>query len=106
MKTYNNGKKATEFSKKQIGVIYGKAKNGELKIEKWVITDLYDMAEYYGFDDNGSAAQAEAKIQKILEAVFEGNTEEAQKRIDNYTSETFNLLGIKAQQRADRSLLA
>ena len=36
---------ATEFTKKQINVIYGKAKNGELKVEKWFIRDLYELDE-------------------------------------------------------------
>ncbi len=29
--------KATEFSKKQIGVIFGMAKRGELKVEKFIM---------------------------------------------------------------------
>lgn len=35
MKNYG-AMKATEFTRKQIGVIYSKAKKGELKIEKWL----------------------------------------------------------------------
>lgn len=43
---------ATEFSKKQISVIYGKAKAGQLKIEKWLISRFYDLADFYGIDWN------------------------------------------------------
>ena len=46
MKNYG-ANKATEFSKKQISVIYGMAKRVELKVEKWVMSDLYDLADYY-----------------------------------------------------------
>lgn len=63
--------KTTEFTKKQIGVIYRMAKNGELKVEKWVISDFYDLADYYGYDDNRNVEASEKKIKKILDAVFE-----------------------------------
>ena len=40
--------KSTEFTRKQINVLYGKAKSGELKVEKWVMKEFYDLAEYRG----------------------------------------------------------
>ena len=83
--------KATEFTKKQIGVIYRMAKNGELKVEKWVISDFYDLADYYGYDDNGSVEASERKIKKILDAVFEKTTKKprnssttTQKRLSSF----------------------
>lgn len=94
--------KATEFSKKQIGVIYGKAKGGELKVEKWVISEFYDLADYYGYDDNGAVEKAETDILAILESVFGGDLEKAQKQIDTYTEKTWNLMGKKAQAKANR----
>ena len=39
MKQYG-ANKATEFTKKQIGVIFANAKSGNLKIENWVIKDF------------------------------------------------------------------
>ena len=106
MKTYGNGMKATEFSKKQINVIYSKAKVGELKVEKWIINDLYNMADYYGHDDNRSVERAEADIIALIDKVFAGNLEEAQQLIDLYTEDSFNRLGIKAQKKANRDLVA
>ncbi len=106
MKTYNNGMKATEFSRKQIGVIFAKAKKNELKVEKWIMSMMYDMADYYNYDFNGNAAKDESKILDILNAVFSNDTDKAQELIDNYTASTYELLGIKAQKNADRNLVA
>lgn len=105
MKTYKNGMKATEFNKGQIGQIYKKAKNGELKVERFIMSDLYDMAEYYNYDHNGSAERAERQIKKIIAAVESNNTTEAQELIDAYTVETYNLLSLKAQKTANRELV-
>lgn len=105
MKAYGNGMKATEFSKKQISVIYSKAKTGELKVEKWIMSDMYDMADFYGYDFNGTAANEEFRIKQILEAVFAGNLEEAQERIDAFTESLYSCLGIKAKKNADRNLI-
>lgn len=105
MKEYG-AKKATEFTKKQISVIYSKAKNNELKIEKWVMSEFYDLADYYGFDDNRSVAKAETSILRILDKVFSGNLEEAQELINDYTEKTWELMGRKSKERASRELVA
>lgn len=105
MKVYGNNK-ATEFSRKQIGVIYSKAKAQELKVEKWIMSDLYDMADYYGYDDNGSVADAERRILAILDAVFAKDLEKAQELINDYTEYTWNLLSNKSKKNANRSLVA
>lgn len=106
MKQYRNGMKATEFSKKQIGVVYRLAKIGDLKVEKWVMSEFYDLADYYGYDDNRNVEWDETWIQKILECVFSNNIEEAQERINNYTKDSFSRLGYRAQKSADRNLVA
>lgn len=106
MKTYANGMKATSISRKQIGVIFGKAKRGELKVQKFVMADFYDIADFYNYDDNGNTERAEAQIRRILDEVFAGNDNEAQKLIDSYTEHLFNQLGTKAQGKVDRSLVA
>ena len=105
MKSYG-AKKSTEFSKKQISVIFAKAKNGELNVEKWIMSDFYDLADYYGYDDNGSVEQAERDILAILEAVFSKDNEKAQELIDNYTKRTWKLISRKRQNAADRSFVA
>lgn len=84
--------KATEFTKKQIGMLYKMAKNGELKIEKWVIADLYDLADYYNYDYNRSVERAETDILKILKAVFSNEIEKAQILINDYTEKKFQLI--------------
>lgn len=105
MKQYG-AKKATEFSKKQIGVIYRMAKNGELQIEQWVMSELYDLADYYGFDDNGSVEASERDIKEILEKVFAGEIAEAQELIDKYTEYNYSLFGKKRQQKLNRNYVA
>lgn len=96
--------KATEFSKKQINVIYAKAKNNDLKVEKWLISKMYDLADYYGTDDNGSVAQNEQTILQILDKVFAGELEEAQEKIDFLTEWMFNSYTDKYQRTIDRSV--
>ena len=100
MKNYGMNK-ATEFTKKQISCLYGAAKRGELKIEKWIITEFYDLADYYGYDDNRSVEEAERDILAIINSYFEkdGNT---QKLIDDYTAKTYALLGAKRKDTVDR----
>ena len=96
--------KATEFSKKQINVIYAKAKNNDLKVEKWLISKMYDLADYYGTDDNGSVAQNEQTILQILDKVFAGELEEAQEKIDFLAEWMFNSYTDKYQRTIDRSV--
>lgn len=104
MKAYG-ANRATEFSKKQISVIYSKAKNGELKVEKWYMSRLYDLAEYYGYDYNRSVEFEERSILKIIENVFSNNIEEAQKMIDFQTEDVLKLLSKKYRESADRSFV-
>ena len=94
-----------QFSAGQIIVIYLKAKNGELNVEKWVINRLYELAEYYNYDSNGSVLDEEIEIKKILETVFANDLATAQNLIDKYTKRTFGLLGAKKQVKCDRSLV-
>lgn len=104
MKQYG-AHKATEFSKKQINVIFAKAKKGDLKVEKWYMSELYNLADYYGYDDSKSVEFDEAWVLRILEAVFSGDNEEAQKLIDSTTENWFNRYSLKAQAGKDRSYL-
>lgn len=105
MKRYG-ANKATEFTRKQINVIFAKAKAGEIKIEKWVISDFYNTADYYGYDDNGNVEESEKDILKVLEAVFANNTEKAQELIDSYTSKWFPRFGKKAQSKMNHDFVA
>lgn len=104
MKAYG-ANKATEFSRKQIGVIYYKAKNKELNVEKWVISRFYDLADYYGYDDNMSVEREETDILQILDKMFAGELDKAQELINDYTSKVWELLGRKSQEKANRELV-
>ena len=97
---------ATDFSKKQIGVIYAAAKRGDLAVERWMMSRLYDLADFYGIDDNGSIAKEEAIVKNILEDVFAHDMESAQERINDYTDRTFALLSGKNQKSANRDIVA
>ena len=96
--------KATTFTKKQINVIFAKAKRGELKVEKWFMSDMYEMADYYGYDFNGNAEQFNDEILNLLDSVFAGNLEKAQQTIDTLEDRHFNLKSNKNQAKCDRTV--
>lgn len=97
--------KSTEFTRKQINVLYGKAKSGELKVEKWVIKEFYDLAEYRGYDDNRNVERSERSILQILDAMFAGRLKDTQKLIDEYTEKNYSLMGQKAKRAAIREYI-
>lgn len=101
MKNYG-AVKATEFTKKQISVLYYKAKNGEIKVEKWVINKLYDLANYYNYDYNGSVEKTERKVLIILDAMF-NHDNNLQNLIDNFTETEFNHYTEKVQKAFNRN---
>ena len=103
MKQYG-AKKATEFTKKQINVIYANAKNGNLTIEKWAMQNLYDLADYFGYDDNRSVEREEEVIKMILESVFNNDFEAAQKMIFELQDNWYNWAGNKTKASYDRSI--
>ena len=45
-------------------------KRGNLKVEQFVMSDLYNLAEYYGYDDNKSVERSETKNFKNLRRSF------------------------------------
>lgn len=104
MKTYG-AKKATEFTRKQISVIFKLAKNGELKVEKWYMARLYDLADFYGYDDNRSVEQDEKAILIILNEVFSGNIRKAQELINRDSEKVYGLYGRKVQRKCNRDLV-
>lgn len=76
--------KATEFTKKQINVLYALNKNGALEIAPEVLKRLYNLADYYGYDDNGSVEWDERKVLIIIDAVFAKDYEKAQNLINEF----------------------
>lgn len=103
MKKYGSYK-ATDFTKKQINVIFAKAKKGELKVEKWFMSDMYEMADYYGHDFNGSAEQFNDEIMNLLDYVFSGDNEKAQKKIYTLEDIHFSLKSNKNKAKCDRTV--
>lgn len=103
MKQYG-AMKATEFTKKQISVVYAKAKKGELKVEKWIMSEMYDLADFYNYD-NGSVEFSERIILCILRAVFAGDNEAAQANIDLLTKHKWDASTEKRRANFDRSLV-
>lgn len=105
MKQYG-ARYATEFTKKQIGVIYRMAKTGDLKVEQWIMNEFYNLADYYGYDDNRSVADSERDVLRILDKVFAGETEEAQTLIDEFTADLFEHISTKRQTQVKRQFVA
>lgn len=106
MKAYANGMKATDTSRKQVSVIFAKAKCGELKVENWVISLLYKHAEFYNFDHNGSVELEERTFVKpLVDAVFGGRIEDAQSIIDDFTENLEKNYSTKFVRNADRNLV-
>lgn len=103
MKQYG-AMKATEFSRKQINVVFVKAKKGEIKVEKWFMSELYSLADYYNYDDNGSVEASETQVLKILDAVFSNNNEKAQELIDSTADRWFSLMGRKGKEKCNRNV--
>lgn len=95
---------ATEFTKKQINVIFAKAKSGALKVEKWFISELYNLADFYGYDDNRGVAAQERNVLNILEAVFANDNETAQTLISETANDWFKSYGNKNRAKCDRSV--
>lgn len=106
MKEYNNGRKATEFGKSQVGAIYANAKKGSLKIERWAMSFIYDLADFYGFDDNRNVERRERSVLAILADVREGRMEDAQAKIDAFSAEVWEDMGRKFHERANHALVA
>lgn len=95
--------KATEFTSKQINVIWGKSKSGLLKVEKWFIKELYNLADYYGADSNRIVEDREHDVLRILEEVFADNLKKAQELINDMTERMYQSFGLKYQKLCNRS---
>ncbi len=100
MKVYANGKKASEISKADLAPIYKAAKSGELKVEKWFMSELYNLADYYGYDDNRSMEWSESQVRRMLAE------EDRQAAINELTEKWFRELSNKNKKAADRSFVA
>lgn len=105
MKEYANGMKATTFTKKQINVLYGKAKRGEVKVERWAMSELYDLADYYGYDYNGSIEMFERYALTIIRSMFGENNEAPQETVDRFSNWVFSSYTTKKQDQCNHELV-
>lgn len=75
------------ITRKQIDIIFSKAKAGELNVEKWMMNSLYRMTEM------GSLPYTTyVEIKHMLDDVFSGNISNAQRLIDEMTEEEYKKL--------------
>lgn len=75
------------ITRKQIDVIFSKAKTGELNVEKWMMKTLYQVTE------TGSLPYTTyVEIKHILDDIFSGNISNAQRLIDEMTEEEYKKL--------------
>ena len=76
-----------KITRKQIDVIFSKAKAGELNVEKWMMKTLYQVTEI------GSLPYTTyVEIKHILDDIFSGNISNAQRLIDEMTEEEYKKL--------------
>ena len=97
MKKYGS-KKATEFTKRDLSPIYRAAKNGDIHVERWFMNRLYELVDYYGFDDNHTVEDMESDVLKIL-----SDEKNLQKNIDSVTEKWFHSYSKKYQEKFDRN---
>lgn len=102
MRTYG-AHKAVDFTKKQVSVIFANAKCGNLRVEKWFMQEIYNLADYYGGDANGSVAKSEKDVKLILDAVFAKDFENAQTLISDTADRWYSLCSKKIQAKCDRT---
>ena len=103
MRTYRNGMVSTEVTAKQVNVIYSAAKRGLLKVQKFQIKAMYDLANYYGHDYCGDTEIEEKFLLDIINFVFKNDYENAQDLINTRYDQ--NKFGGKFVQMCGTELL-
>ena len=73
-----------KITRKQIDVIFSKAKAGELNVEKWMMKTLYGLS-----DMKDLPYTTYVEIKHILDDVFSGNISNAQRLINEMTEEEY-----------------
>ena len=94
------------ITRKQANVIFACAKAGKIKLERWQMSSIYNLADKADdciVDWNGSTRKDRETVRDILDNIFAGDFEKAQARIDKF----YNLAdyGKKFKDRADRRLI-
>lgn len=100
MKIYANGMKSSNIKKSDLAPLYKKAKAGDVQVEKWFMSKMYDLAGFYGYDDNCTMQRFENRIERILSA-----KDELQTVINEMTELTLQEYTLKYQSKFDRSFV-
>ena len=94
------------ITRKQANVIFACAKSGKIKLERWQMSSIYNLADKgddYIVDWNGNTRKEVEIVREILDCVFAGDYQKAQERINK----AFNLAdyGKSFRNKADRRLI-
>ena len=100
MRKYKNGMSATCFTKRQVGLIYRAAKDGNVKIPMWVMTAMYDMAEFYGYS-NKTIEEAESLVEMAIEEAANREWSWLQEHVDEF-AEMYPQTGLKKTSKDAR----
>ena len=93
------------ITRKQANVIFACAKAGKIQLERWQMSSIYNLvsSDDCTIDWNGSINKEVETVREILAAIFAGDFQKAQARIDK----AFNLAsyGKSFRNKADRRLI-
>jgi hypothetical protein len=90
---------ATGFKGKDItDSVKDAAKRGKISIKQYMLSEMYDLAHYYGYDSNGGARHEAEMVANIINAVNKGNYKNAQRGIDVYE---MHLEGVTPRRRKE-----
>ena len=95
---------STKITRKQINVIYAKAKSGDLKIERWLMNELYDLPEWPDYDMDKTTIRFKENVLKILDAVFANDLEKAQELINETADSRYTKLAAPTRGKLIRSI--
>lgn len=74
------------YTRKQAGVIYRAVKEGKIEMEKAAVSKLYDWADDFGIDYNGSVNRIMQDVHIAIDAIFAGDYEKAQAHVNAFAA--------------------
>lgn len=95
----------SEITRKQVNVIFGASKRGNVQVDPIVMTALYDHAErtYTSVSDNDVIVAVidhdDAKIKAIIKYIFANDFDEAQAVIDEYSKDIIEAVNYEKQKK-------
>lgn len=95
------------ITRKQANAIFACAKAGKIKLERWQMSSIYNLADISGddctIDWNGSINKEIEIVRDILACVFAGDYQKAQAKINGF----YDLAnyGKKFRNKADHRLI-